>query len=126
MKKDEVFYRHIATQLERLHVAMKNNAVSILHVPVSGWSNGVNKDTYYLSIGTVSKWCKFFRGQFELDMDTAPRVEEILIIANGAWKLLYKEKDREKKLGHGYSKAYRMNPYNPVSYIMIPIIYGID
>lgn len=27
-----------------------------------------------------------------------------------------------KKLGHGYSKAYRFNPYNPLSYIAFMII----
>ena len=27
-----------------------------------------------------------------------------------------------KRLGQGYSKAYRLNPYNPLSYITIIII----
>lgn len=29
---------------------------------------------------------------------------------------------RDVKLGKGYLKAYRLNPYNPLSYILIPIV----
>ena len=29
---------------------------------------------------------------------------------------------RTPKLGKGYSQAYRINPYNPLSYIALPII----
>lgn len=32
-------------------------------------------------------------------------------------------KGREPKLGQGYFKAYRINPYNPLSYLTIIILF---
>lgn len=35
--------------------------------------------------------------------------------------------NREKKMGRGFSKAYRLNPYNPLSYltIILALIIGL-
>ncbi len=30
---------------------------------------------------------------------------------------------RAEKLGRGFSKAHRLNPYNPLSYIVIPLAF---
>lgn len=34
-------------------------------------------------------------------------------------------KDRIPKLGKGYSKAIRLNPYNPLSYVALVIILAV-
>lgn len=34
-------------------------------------------------------------------------------------------KKRTRKLGRGYSKAYRINPFNPLSYLALLIFYPI-
>jgi len=31
-------------------------------------------------------------------------------------------RERHKRVGKGYNKAYRLNPYNPLSYLLIPIV----
>lgn len=42
-----------------------------------------------------------------------------------ALKIIQEVKNKEKKLGRGYSTAIRLNPYNPLSYITIILVIVI-